>query len=180
MKNFGKYKTFCNHATVIESYFYNFAKQIAKLSKRIHLEQAPAEQQMLIGIASSERIWKLCWELNKELGISLKKEEIAPNFEQNKPVNDDEQALFSQHTLGNPFPVAFYEDTQSHPSMEFALFTPKVGLKALKGVAFIFMVRSTSMPAPAISKFLTALHQLPSVVSAVDISGIKNVNQIIP
>ncbi len=150
------------------------------MSKQIHINKQFDYHYIVIGIASHEHIWKLCWEINKQLSISLKKQYIE--YEQgtvppSKPPNT--QSLFSKEPTYFE-DSAYYEDTESHPRTEFALFRPTVSLKTLEAFGYIFLIRSNTDSIPDISSFLQQLNQVSAVISAVDISDIKNVNKIIP
>ncbi|RMG18894.1 MAG: hypothetical protein D6730_22305 [Bacteroidetes bacterium] len=146
--------------------------------RRVHIEKSFDYHRFVIGVASNERIWKLCWELNRELGISLKKRDIAGDL----PPEADQQAaqepaLFQGQEVEAP--GAYYEDTESKARMEFVVCTPKAMMRELTAYRYLFIIRF-SAPAPDISSFLSKIQSIPAVIAAVDLSTFKNINQIVP
>ena len=94
------------------------------MAKRVKIKGAFEYQYYVIGIASDERIWKLCFEINNSLTINLLQSDREEKKETEETVTNTENPLFgeedlTQHNRG----PAYYEDTQTDPSREYVLTT---------------------------------------------------------
>ncbi|MDX2247365.1 MAG: hypothetical protein SF052_11335 [Bacteroidia bacterium] len=152
--------------------------------KRIEIQDVFDYQCVVIGLASHEHIWKLCYEVNLHLGLNLTEKELekgkngAPHIPEKKP----DQGLFEDSELTpDDRPLAYYEDLHSDSRFEFILCKPDPNHlpKDARPFRFFFLVRAHDYPLPGSAELVERLSQLPTVLSAVDISHIKNIKQLV-
>ena len=152
------------------------------MTKRVKIEYSFDCQFTGIGIASDERIWKLCFEINQSLGINLKKWDSYPDFAEKKPTETTEnQLLFEDDfTPQNASPDNYYIDTTSNSRIEYILCRPKRGLvpREVRMFRFFFFARSLKYPLPQADEIAFCINQISIVLSAIDISHIKNIKNL--
>ena len=78
-----------------------------------------------------------------------------------------------------------YEDLESSPSFEFALFDRKLIPvrklpKGIKEFRYFFVIRSVGDKEPEVEKYLSALNRIDIVSIAVDLTEMKDIKKIIP
>jgi hypothetical protein len=156
------------------------------LVKRIHIDDPLEKHYMLIGIASDERIWKLCWEINQELKINLRK--VDPEAFLGEKAEGDEAPeaaprLFepSQMPPNDTFPE-YYEDAESDSRYEYALFANdrRISPKKVRPFSYFLLIRYGNTTAPHADQLLETLRHTPAIRSAADITGVENINDILP
>ena len=89
--------------------------------------------------------------------------------------------LFDLEDLDEQIPD-YYEDIETHERLEVALFQNKASNipKEAKLFRYIFLLRAAGEKKPDLDYFLGQLNGLSFVISAVDITHIKNIKQILP
>lgn len=117
----------------------------------------------VIGIASHEKIWKLCWKVNQELQITLAsaEEQVAEVAER-----------------------AVYTDFESDQDFDYFLFenafqSRKVPVLARK-FRYWLVIRHIRDEAPDISAFLQKLSHINIVSLAHDLSDEKDIKKLLP
>jgi hypothetical protein len=162
------------------------------VAKRIqHIAEDFDYHYSIIGLASDDPIWKLCWQINQNLNLDLKKgdieklygaedPELASDF---TPAIENVKTLFEGYEFETPQKVVdYYEDLESAPRREFALFEHSLrpSPKEAKVFRYFFLIRSPHDPPGDLEGYLEKLNAIPSILYAVDITGIRNIKQIIP
>ena len=151
--------------------------------KRIILEESADFQQLVIGIASDEPIFKLCWEINESLLWTLKKVENQSSDLLNSADSLAQKVkllLFDTEQFSKDSPL--YEDNESYPRLEMALFevvSQKIP-KEIRAFRYILLLRSEIENMPEVLSLLQKLNELSFVISAIDMSNHKNIKQILP
>lgn len=127
----------------------------------IHMEDEV--QSTIIGLASTERIWKLVWKLNQLLGLQLATEE-------EKAVDLDELEL--------------YLDTDSDTRFEYLLFEPRFKPGKVSKVAQQFrywlVVRGKKAEQPDVEAILAQLRTIDIVSLSHDLSTEKDIQKLLP
>ena len=119
---------------------------------------------IVLGIASNEKIWKLCWKINQELEIDLSTGESQAN------------ALNSR---------GIYTSLQENNAFEFTLFDKNLTSsrkipKNLKEFRYFFVIRQLSDREPEVKNYLKALNSIDIISIAVDVTEVKDIKSIIP
>ncbi len=154
------------------------------LTKRVHIEGADDDDDQLIGIASDERIWKLCFEVNNSLKINLIDRGLPPPLSPDSPPPEGTKltSLFQPGRGGkNTRNLTYYEDTESFRGREFVLCSLEARQlpKEAKAFRYFLLIRAVEVPPPETETLLQQLNELPSVRSAVDITHFKNIKSLI-
>ncbi len=117
----------------------------------------------VIGIASNERIWKLCWELNKELDLNL---------------------TTGSRDLIQAGAGEFYLDQESFPNFEYCLLENNFKKKSQTALARQFrywlVIKPYQEAVPEIEAIMGNLKEISSISLAVDLSKEKEINKILP
>lgn len=154
------------------------------MAKRVHIKGAFEYENLVIGIASDQRIWKLCFEVNKALSINLVGNRFqAEMIPEEAPAPNAPESLFEDDTFPPPSrSLIYYEDTESQRGHEYILceIEPIQLPKAAKAFRYFLLIRAVDTPAPNIDAILLQLHALESVRSAVDITHVKNIKSLLP
>lgn len=151
------------------------------MAKRIHIPQEAGETLIVFGIASDEPIWKLCWEINSVLGLSLSARSGADTATDHPATHEqDTPQLFEQS--GTAQPAALYEDPDSFaPAEIFLMPTPPEQLsRNIRPFRYLLALRSPGAYAGNVLPLLARLPALDFVKSAVDLSHIKSLTALIP
>lgn len=155
------------------------------MTKRVHIQGAHDYDDFIIGIASDEKVWKLCFEINNLLGISLLEKDL-PDEEDGggKEIKEGkEDSLFTPKSL-SPIkrPLRNYEDTNSSRGREYALFAIKsADLPAtIRAFRYFLLIRATDPPPPDLVSTVRKLNSSALIRSAVDLSNVKNIKSLIP
>lgn len=122
--------------------------------------EAPA---YVVGVASNDRIWKLCWNINQLLDLNL---------------------ASARQEVVDFRPTDIYEDTESSLDYEFAFFennfkSRKVPKKA-REFRFWFVIKLRKEKEPDITSFIRKLNQVENISLAVDLSQEKDIKSLIP
>lgn len=151
---------------------------------KLRLEESSDYQHLIIGVASDEPIFKLCWEINEKLIWSLKKAELdISDFSE----GTDSLAQKAKPLLFDPdkFKVEssdYYEDHDTFPRQEMAVFevSPQKIPKEIRAFRYILLLRSVNAQLPESVSLIQTLNELSFVISAIDITHLKNIKQILP
>ena len=117
----------------------------------------------IIGIASNEKIWKVCWGINQHLGLNL----IAGRQELSE-LNARDQ----------------YEDLESDPDLEYTLIDKdqlrvKRIPKAAKGFRFWLTLKLKREATPDITGIVSRLNEIRDISLAVDLSANEDLNKML-
>lgn len=171
-------------SNVIRELIFQHVSETKALTKRIDIQDIFDYQCVVIGLASNERIWKLCYEVNLHLGLNLAEKELEQGKTggENSPPNTLPQGLFEPLDFTpDDRPLAYYEDLYTDPRFEFILRKPDPALlpKEARPFRFFFLVRAHDGPLPEPADLIERLNKSSVVLSAVDISHIKNIKQLV-
>ncbi|MFK7924196.1 MAG: hypothetical protein AB8H47_19715 [Bacteroidia bacterium] len=155
------------------------------MTKRVHIEGAHDYDEYIIGIASDERVWKLCFELNNILNINMLDERSSTNedVKENEINPQNKDLLFETKALESvKRPLQYYEDTNSIRGREFALFVAdSTNLpKTVRAFRYFLLLRIIDPPPPDLNKLIELLNGSALVRSAVNITHVKNIKSLIP
>lgn len=152
--------------------------------KKVKLEESADYQYLIIGIASAEPVFKLCWEINDSLNWSLKKAEIDIfHFtETSDSLAQKVRPLLFEPDSIQPETTNYYEDHDNFPREEIALFevSPHKIPKEIRAFRYILLLRSLKAQLPESVSLIQTLNELSFVISAIDITHLKNIKQILP
>lgn len=152
--------------------------------KRVQIYERFDYQGIVIGIASDERIWKVCFEINESLAVNLKENTRNYDILLNEVDTDSpDPSLF--HATESPQenrPVLFYEDVETNEDCAFYLFKPEAtGLpKEIRSFRYLLAIQALTPSLPEPANILEKLNKLTTVRSAVDISHIKSIKHLLP
>lgn len=155
------------------------------MTKRVHIEGAYDYDEYIIGIASDERVWKLCFELNNILNINMLDDRNLTIEDATENDNDPQNVdlLFEAKAL-KPVKqsLQYYEDTNSIRGREFALFVAdNANLpKTIRAFRYFLLIRIIDPPPPDLTVLVEQLNGSALVRSAVNISNVKNIKSLIP
>ncbi|MEM7372249.1 MAG: hypothetical protein AAF587_26765 [Bacteroidota bacterium] len=146
--------------------------------KRVQIQDPLEYQSVVIGIATHERIWKLCFELNQCLELALtvnEQQELPPDNE----AIEENQSLFRMSPDRSKRDV-FYQDLISISGQEFFLHYPpqKRLLPEIQTFAYFLHIRFEKTNTPDLAGILSSINALDLVVSAIDISHVKNIKSL--
>lgn len=117
----------------------------------------------VIGIASNDKIWKLCWKLNQALALNLATAE------------DDVTRVKG--------PV-LYTDFETHAQHDYTLFEnnlkPSQGTKLSRQFRYWLTVLGSKDAPPDATKLLQAVSRIDIVSLAVDLSDEKDIKKLLP
>lgn len=117
----------------------------------------------VLGLASNERIWKLCWILNQNLGLELKTESEGMSR------LDDQEV---------------YHDTNSDPDFEYQLFenNPKAfkGSKLVQQFRFLLVIRHRRELPPDLPGVLAKIRASDAISLVSDLSSEKDIQRVLP
>ncbi|MEL6590923.1 MAG: hypothetical protein AAFQ68_12615 [Bacteroidota bacterium] len=155
------------------------------MTKRVHIQGAHDYDESIIGIASDEKVWKLCFEINNLLEINLLEKGLSseddPRTQEIEKAEED--SLFTRKSL-SPIkrPLRNYEDTNSDRGREFALFAIKsADLPAtIRAFRYFLLIRAIDPPPPDLVSIVSKLNSSALIRSAVDLSNVKNIKSLIP
>ncbi|MEZ4777558.1 MAG: hypothetical protein R3D00_30565 [Bacteroidia bacterium] len=154
------------------------------MTKRIDIQDIFDYQCVVIGLASNERIWKLCYEVNRQLGLNLTEKELEEGKTEGEESEENTSAnsLFeASDFIPDDRPLAYYEDLHSDPRFEFILRKPDPNHlpKDARPFRFFFLIRAHDSPLPESADLIERLNKSSAILSAVDISHIKNIKQLV-
>lgn len=133
-------------------------------------------QEIVIGIASDERPWKLGHSLNEILGIHLRN---VSDFE-----DDGLAPQVAQTGLLSPVPLPTvrFEDHETHPQCEYVFYSkdPQKIPTNTRPFRFFLLIRSANADQWPVEATLKDLAASPCVRSVVDLSQDKNLQQLLP
>lgn len=117
----------------------------------------------VLGLASNEKIWKLCWGINQELNLSL--------------ASAEEQVA---EVSGN----VIYTDFESSSDFDFFLiennFPGRKVSKLAKKFRYWLVIRQIREEEPDLQDLLTKLAQVNSVTLAHDLTEEKDIKKLLP
>lgn len=156
------------------------------MAKYVHLEENYSYHFVLIGIASDERIWKVCHEINRLLSINLKNVEqpslsIFPSSPTKAQSEENKPDLFDGNVSNYQKQGSYYEDFFSESAFSYSFFEPNptISLKKVRPFRYFLLIRAEERSILRIGKLLQMLNTSTSIRSAVDISDATNINEII-
>lgn len=128
--------------------------------KKISLEfDAPV---FVVGIASNERIWKLCWMVNQALNLNL---EVG------------NEGLSSSRNQG-------YTDTETDTDFEYQLVEGGLQGKKVPRLArdfrFWLIIRPLREKEPDIPELIAKISEVDIISLAYDLSGIDELKKLLP
>lgn len=127
----------------------------------IHMEDEV--QSTIIGMASTERIWKLVWKLNQLLGLSLAKEE-------------DQSASYDEQEL--------YVDGESDPRFEYYCFEPNFkpgkASKVAQQFRYWLVIRGKKAEVPDVDALLRQVAGIDIVSLSHDLTQEKDIQKLLP
>lgn len=117
----------------------------------------------VIGLASIDRIWKVCWNLNQQLGLNL-----STGIQEVGVVRGPE----------------IYADQETSTDFEYLLFeNPAKGKKAsarANQFRFWLVLKPKREAEPELDGLLAILNQVENVSLAMDLSQEKDIKKLIP
>jgi hypothetical protein len=147
------------------------------LAKRLHITNSPDYQWVIIGIASEERIWKVCYAINQQLGLRLKERRTeAPEKPAEAPLFEQDSAAFP------PSAAAYYEDMETFSRHEYVLLPAKRRNlpPEARGFSFLLLIHADTSELPAPAAVIEKLLRAEIIRSAVDLSQVNNIKHILP
>jgi hypothetical protein len=130
-----------------------------------------------IGIASDVKIWKLCYEINRVLGLLLRAEEENPPTDDLLPTSNISPNLFQQHPSPEYHELSpeLYIDGISESNREYRLrFLKKSQLpQPAKSFAYFLLIKFDPHSPPEMQDILYHLNQSDWIVSAIDCSHLQ-------
>ncbi|MEO0469357.1 MAG: hypothetical protein AAF206_07050 [Bacteroidota bacterium] len=148
----------------------------------MHIDQAFDEQHELIGIASDERIWKVCYEINNILTINLiENNTLSTASTESTDAHETPTGLFSkQSDPVRRLPLARYEDHASVARKEFILatFDRSVLPKEAKAFRYLLLIRNETNDAPLADEAIIRLKDSNIIRSAVNLSHVNNIKSL--
>ncbi len=134
------------------------------MAKKNVLDLGFEQDATVIGIASNDKIWKLCWKLNQELGLNL---------------------ATAAHDVTQARGPELYTDFDSDPALDYTLFEtnlkPSQGTKLARQFRFWLVVKAkrddAAIDPGALKQSISAI----DIVSLVqDISEEKDIKKLLP
>ena len=117
----------------------------------------------VLGIASNDRVWKVCWKINQQLGLELATAE------------DD------VHRVKGP---ELYTDNDSDPDFEYVFFENSLKSKKTPPLARQFrywlVIKPNRELEPPVSHLLAELSKIDVVSLAHDLSNEKDIKKLLP
>ena len=134
------------------------------LAKKNYIKVDMEIPTIVLGIASNEKIWKLCWKINQKLEINL------------GTGSSDLSQLKTRD---------IYEDQESDPAFEYTFFSRKVipvrkPPKDIKVFRYFFVIRSLGKENPDPQPYIEALNRIDIISIAMNLTQVKDINKIIP
>lgn len=131
--------------------------------RKNHIETESGVPPIVLGLASNERIWKLCWEINQALNLNIS---AGTDDGSGTPARD------------------IYADTESDPKHDYFLLENNAPPKKLSAKAktfrFFLVVRPIEKEEFDLKTLLNPLSEIDIVSLAVDLSAEKDINKFIP
>ena len=155
------------------------------MAKRIQIQKEDDYHYQIIGIASDERIWKVCYEINNLLKLRLKARPLDYAIpHDDTDLSENQQILFEQmEESGGLEDSRYYEDIETNKRVEYALFVQPVRSslpKETKPFRYFFLIRSADQSPQDTGQIINALGSSTVIRSAVDITHIKQIKKLIP
>lgn len=117
----------------------------------------------VIGLASIDRIWKVCWNLNQALGLDL-----STGIQEVGTVRGPE--IYADHESSNDFDYLLLENPAKGK---------KVSARANQ-FRFWLVLKPKREAEPALETLLATLNQVENVSLAMDLSQEKDIKKLIP
>lgn len=149
------------------------------MAKRLSFTEDAENQDVVLGIATDVRSWKLCYEINHILEINLK------NISLFHPNPDDSTVLSSQERLNlptSPYLQERFEDLESVDHTEYILYTkdPQKLPKESKPFRFFLLIRSISALSLEADVMIRRLMKVDIIHSVVNFSDYKHLQHLLP
>ena len=117
----------------------------------------------VLGVASNDRIWKICWKINQALDLQL-----ATAEEDVHRVKGPE--LYTDFETDHDFDYIFFENNLK------ASKVPKLA----RQFRYWFVIKAKKEAEPDLAKFLEALRGIDIVSLAHDLSNEKDIKKLLP
>ncbi|WNJ21055.1 hypothetical protein [Pontibacter sp. G13] len=154
------------------------------MPRKIHIQDPDPDQFLFIGLVSSVRVWTLCYEINRLLGLQLKQvSSVSSQDADNQKHQAAANSLFLD--FGNSFKSAkgtLYEDHLSDPERIYVLYEPDRSAipKPAKAFPYFLILRAASTCELSSDRVIEALSTSDLLTSVVDLSHLKDINNILP
>lgn len=139
------------------------------MPKRVQIQDVDQLGLFIIGLASNAKIWKVCFDLNQYLNLSLAAVDAEPLDPASQP---QKGSLFEEHPIPDYHqPVGqTYQDVDSHSHQEFRMIElQKSSLpKEVRSFAYFLFIRFDRQFPPSMEKLLASISESREILSAVD------------
>ncbi|MEM6766149.1 MAG: hypothetical protein AAF655_14525 [Bacteroidota bacterium] len=149
--------------------------------KRVHLEESAGPHDLVLGIVSDIPVWKLCWDLNQRLGLSLKKVEGDTSSPPKEEVPSTLLSLFASEELSlRNTALSSYEDRLTHPSQTFLFLEndPRISPKKIRAFRYFFVIRTQTITEKEAIDWMQLIKGSDFVRAVADLSDLENLNNI--
>lgn len=149
------------------------------LAKRLTFTEESDYQDIVLGIATDVKSWKLSYELNQILEIQLR------NTSSQEPSEGKSEQNQGPPDLGitpEPFAAERYEDLETIPGIEFVVYSkdPQKLPADSRPFRFFLLIRSVSAPPPEADELMRRLLKAPVIHSTVNFSDHKHLQHLLP
>lgn len=156
-----------------------YIQETTILAKRLSFTEDSVNQDIILGIATDARSWKLCYEINHILEINLK------NTSHFYPNSENPTLPASREVLNLPVDPFFqerFEDVESVAHTEYLLYTkdPQKLPKESKPFRFFLLIRSISVLSPVADIMIRRLMKVDIIHSVVNFSDYKHLQHLLP
>ncbi|MEM8899080.1 MAG: hypothetical protein AAGC85_13280 [Bacteroidota bacterium] len=149
--------------------------------KRVQLEESTGPHDLVLGIVSDVPIWKLGWDLNRILEISLKKLDLPQDLPLEKTKASPLLTLFEPEQLETlNQSVACYEDSLTHPSQIYLLLENdlRISPKKIRAFRYFFVIRTRTITEKETIDWMQLIKESEHVRTVVNLSTEENLNNI--
>ena len=147
------------------------------MPKRVQILGSDDWEMAAVGIASDVKIWKLCYEINRVLGLLLRAEGENPSSSILPSSSNISPNLFQQHPSPEYYELSpeLYIDGISESNREYRLRSLKKSQlpKPVKSFAYFLLIKFDTHSPPDMQDILFRLKQSEWVVSVIDCSHLQ-------
>lgn len=149
------------------------------MAKRLTFTEESDYQDIVLGIATDVKSWKLSYELNQILEIQLRNTSSPPPSQKKSQENE---ALPDLGITSEPFAAERFEDLESVPGIEFVVYSkdPQKLPADSRPFRFFLLIRSVSAPPPEADELMRRLQEAPVIHSTVNFSDHKHLQHLLP
>ncbi|MCB9231289.1 MAG: hypothetical protein H6581_06490 [Bacteroidia bacterium] len=131
------------------------------MSKKKYIKLEVENPGFVFGVASNEKIWKLCWEINQELELNLAAE--SPEFA-------GEREGYSDRETDSNFEYFLLENNRNDKKI------PRMA----REFRFWFIIKPLKDLTPDLPKLKASLNKIAVISLAIDLSSQQDINKLIP